>query len=92
MTAEDFTPRNVAKFVVSSAITLKSTELAKNALTDYTSLAEDSKTVNIGSKVIGGFIGSKLKPYSDKAVDKTADFVVTKREARKAKKAAKQED
>lgn len=92
MSSDDFTVRSISKFVVNSIVVMKSTELAKDAMTDYTSLDEDSIAVRIGSKVIGAAVGSRLKPYTDKAVDKTADFVVAKREARKAKKAAKQED
>jgi hypothetical protein len=76
---ETFTVRGATKWVVRSAIALKVTSLAKDAMVDYTALEEDSIAVKLGSKVIGSFVSTKLAPYSDKIVDKTADYVVAKR-------------
>jgi uncharacterized protein (DUF2342 family) len=89
MTNTPFTARNVAKFVVTSAIAAKASDTTEDAITSYTSLEEDDLIVVIGSKVAGWCIADAVKPYTDKMVDKTADFVNTKREARKAKKNAK---
>jgi hypothetical protein len=88
----EFTPRNVAKFVVKAIVAGKTAQITENALTDYTSLEEDSMAVDIAGGVVGWYVSDKLKPITDAAVDKTADFIVTKREARKAKKNAKKED
>lgn len=86
MSDQPFTARNVAKFLVTSIVASKTSDLAAEALTDYTSLEEDSLAVSLGSKCIGWGFSSKVKPYTDAAVDKTADFVATKRANRKAKK------
>jgi len=80
---ETFTVRGAAKFVVNGAIVIKSTSIAKDLMTDYTALEEDSMTIRLGSKVIGSFVGTKLKPTTDKIVDKTADFIVAKRNKKK---------
>lgn len=85
----DFTPRNVVKYVVKTAIYLKVSERAAEAMTDYTCLEEDSITVKLGSKVIGWAVADTAKPYTDKLVDKTANFINAKREARKARKSQK---
>jgi hypothetical protein len=82
----EFTPRNVAKYVVKATVYLKTTQLAEDAITDYTRFEEDDIVTSIGSKCIGWYVSDKLKPVTDKMVDKTADFIVAKRENRKAKK------
>jgi hypothetical protein len=92
MTNEIFTPRNVAKFVVKSIVAAKTAQITEDALVDYTSLEEDSMAVDITGAVVGWYVSDKLKPVTDAAVDKTADFIAAKREARKAKKNAKKED
>lgn len=92
MTNEIFTPRNVTKFVIKSIVAAKTSQLTKDALVDYTSLEEDSMTVDIAGGVVGWYVSDKLKPVTDGAVDKTANFIAAKREARKAKKTAKKED
>lgn len=76
---DNFTVRGAAKFAVRSIVAMKATSLAKDAMTDYTALEEDSMTVRIGSKLIGSFVSTKAAPYTDKIVDKTADFIVAKR-------------
>jgi hypothetical protein len=81
---EDFTPRTVAKYVATTAIKMKTVQLAKEALADHTRFEEDDIVVRIGANVIGWGIAFKLKPYTDMAIDKTADFVNDRREAQKA--------
>jgi hypothetical protein len=75
----DFTPRGVAKFVVNGAVKFKAAKITEHAITDYTRFEEDDFVVEITSGLVGGYIGHKLKPVTDWAVDKTADFVVTTR-------------
>lgn len=91
MTQLPFTGRNVAKFIVKSIVATKTADLAADALAENTSFEEDDLVVEIGSQCFGWYISSKLQPVTDKIVDKTADFVVAKREARKAKKTAKKD-
>jgi hypothetical protein len=92
MTMPEFTPRNVAKFVAKAIVAGKTAQMTENALVDYTSLEEDSMTVDIAGGVVGWYVSDKLKPVTDAMVDKTADFVVARKNARQAKKNAKQED
>lgn len=87
-----FTARNVTKFIVKAIVAGKTAQITENALTDYTSLEEDSMAVDIAGGVVGWYVSDKLKPVTDAMVDKTFDFVATKKENRKTKKAAKKED
>lgn len=88
----DFTPRNVAKYVVQATVQFRTTRLVKNAIVGHTSLEKDSTPVSLVSNVIGWGVSAKLKPHTDKMVDKTADFVADKREKRQAKKDKKKND
>ena len=88
----DFTPRNVAKVLVKSAIAMRTAKAAEQALTDYTPLEEGSMAADLTGYVAGWYLADKLKPITDKVVDKTADYIVTKREARKAKKNTEKKD
>jgi hypothetical protein len=90
MTTE-FTTRNVAKFILKSIVATKTADLTADTITEHTRFEEDDLVVDIGSKVFGWYVSDKLKPVTDKIVDSTADFVIEKREARKAKKNAKQD-
>ena len=81
-----FTPRNVVKYVVKTAVYLKATSLLEDAMVDYTRFEEDDIIVKIAPKVAAWYISDKLQPVTDKAVDLTADFIVDQREARKANK------
>lgn len=85
----DFTTRNIAKYVVVAAVHGKVAQLTKHAIVDHTELEEDNIIVGLGSHVIGWGVADKLKPYTDRAVDKTADFIADKRDKRRAKKNAK---
>jgi hypothetical protein len=76
----DFTPRNVAKYAITFTIKHKVVKLIKNATTDYTRFEEDAIAVRLGANVVGWGVSVKLKPLTDKVVDKTADFIVAKRE------------
>jgi hypothetical protein len=81
----DFTPRNVAKWMVKATVQFKATKLVRNALVDYTEFESDDLVVKISSNVIGWGVSAKLQPVTDKLVDKTADFIVAKREEKKQK-------
>lgn len=86
MESTPFTARNVAKHVVSSVVMIKATNLARDTTVDYTRFEEDDMIVKIGSGVFGWGVASKVRPYTDRAVDKTADFIAKKRAERAAKK------
>ena len=80
----DFTARNVTKNLVTGAIAAVVEKYTKKALTDYTSLGNDNLVVTLGSGVVAWGISAKLSPHSDRLVDRTADLIVAKREAKKA--------
>lgn len=85
----DFTPRNVAKYVVQATVQFRTAKLVKTTMVDHTNFESDSNTVTLVSNVVGWGVAAKLKPHTDKLVDKTADFVADKRAKRQAKKAEK---
>lgn len=74
-----FTTRNVAKFVVKAIVAGRTARIAEDVITDYTRFEEDDMIVDISSSVVGWYVSDKLKPYTDKMVDKTADFIAAKR-------------
>ena len=82
----EFTPRNVAKMLVTSAVQIKTTALTQRAIADHTSFETTALPVRLVGGVVGWGVASKVRPYTDRAVDKTADFVIEKRENRRIKK------
>lgn len=84
----EFTARNVMKYVATAAIHSAVAQQTENAITDHTRFEEDDIVVKIGSHVSGWYVSHKLRPVTDKMVDKTADFIAAKREARQARKNA----
>lgn len=92
MSKLNFTPRNVAKFVLKSVVAGQAAKFTEHLITDYTQFDEDDMIVDIAGGVVGWYVSDKLKPVTDAIVDKTADFVTAKKESRKAKKTAKKED
>lgn len=83
--SDKFTARNVAKTVVKMVIASKTAGLTERLLTDYTSLDEDSMTVDVAGHVVGWGVASQLKPLTDKIVDKTFDYIAEKRNDRQSK-------
>ena len=86
MLQEAFTARNVAKYIVVGIVQAKITETTEDLATEYVGFEEDNTLVGIGANVVGWGVAWKLKPHTDKAVDKTADFIAAKRAKRAAKK------
>jgi hypothetical protein len=86
MESTPFTVRNVAKYAVKAAVQTKVAITTKHAIVDYTRFEEDDTVTSIGSHLVGWYVSDKVKPYTDKAVDKTADFITKKRAERAAKK------
>jgi hypothetical protein len=81
-----FTPRNAAKFVAKTLVATRAAKLTETAITDYTRFEEDDTVVNITSSLVGWYVADKLKPVTDRVVDKAADKIVAFRENRNAKK------
>jgi len=86
-----FTPRNVAKYAVKTAIKLQVKDYAKTLIAEHTSFEEDDTTVIIGAYVVGWWVSETLSPYTDMAVDKTADFASKRMADRKSKRQAKKD-
>jgi hypothetical protein len=84
--------RTAAKWIVTSIIAVKTTELAENTANDYTRFDKDSLAVKLGAGAIALVVTSAVTPYTDKVVDKTVDFIVAKRAERCAKKNTKKKD
>lgn len=82
----DFTPRNVAKFVAKAIVAKKTQELAADAIADHSRFEKDDMIVDISSSLVGWYVSDKLQPVTDWTVDKAADFINEKREARRAAK------
>lgn len=82
---DTFTPRNAAKFVARSIVANQTAKLAEQTITDHTQFEEDDFVVDITGTVIGWYVAHKLKPVTDGAVDRVADFIATKRAAKAAK-------
>jgi len=77
--SEDFTPRNVAKFLAVGAVKMKVTSLAKEVMTEHSRFDEDSIPVRLGSQVVGAFAAYKARPYTDRMVDEVSDRVIVMR-------------
>ena len=86
MDPEDFTPRNILKYLATGAISMKVASMTKETLADHTRFEQDNIVVKLTAGVVGWGAGHHAKPYTDKAVDKACDFVNAKREARKDRK------
>lgn len=77
-----FTPRNVSKFVVKAIVGQKATDLTRDVIVDHTQYEETDLAVKIPSRLVGWYIAEKVEPFTDRLVDKTADWY----SARKSKK------
>lgn len=78
--------RSVAKWVLISIVDVKTTQITAEGIADYTNYEKDDLIVRLGSGAVGMIVSARLKPVTDAAVDKTADFAVKQWEKRKTKK------
>jgi len=81
-----FNPRNVAKFVVKTTIQIKTAAFTRAAIANHTSYEKTDTSVQVAGGVVGWYVAEKAEPYTDQAVDKTADFVAEQRAKHKASK------
>lgn len=89
---EAFTARNIAKYLVCAAIHRQVASATETAITNHTRFEEDDTIVELTSHVVGWGVSVKLKPWSDRIVDRTADFINEKRAAQAAKKDIQSEE
>jgi Rod binding domain-containing protein len=85
-------PRELAKWLILSAISFKTTQFTSNTVDNYTRFNKDSLAVSLVSGGIGMVVANQLEPVTEKIVDKTANFINEKRAKRSAKKDAKKND
>lgn len=85
MESPDFTPRNVAKYVVQAVIAFKTTKFTANTMANHTRFETDTTVVEIASSVVGWGIASQLKPVTDRTVDLLGDKIVAYRAQRAEK-------
>lgn len=81
-----FTPRKIAKSVAKSIVAIKTKQIAEDVITENTDFEKTDMIVKISTGLISGYVAQQVSPFTDYAVDKAADFIVAKREARSAKK------
>jgi hypothetical protein len=83
------TARFVAKRVAQAIVASQVSKFTRCKISDYTRFDNDDTIVEVGSDVVGWLVSEQLAPVTDKIVDKTTDFVATKRQQRKERKAKK---
>jgi hypothetical protein len=76
------TPRNLSKWAVSAAISWKTGKAVENTISDHTRFDSDDLIVELASGSIGWIVAYRAKPYTDKMVDKTADWISERRNKR----------
>jgi hypothetical protein len=78
--------RTFAKHIAQSAVGLGASTLTARAVDNYTPYDPNAFIVKLGAGAVGFIVASKLQPLTDAAVDKSADFVAAKRQARRDRK------
>ena len=92
MESEPLTTRDVAKWLLNAAVAMKTSQLAADTVGDYTRFDKESLAIRLGTGAIGYVVARKLEPATDAMVDKTADFIVEKRNKFRTKRNAKKKD
>lgn len=67
------TKTEIAKWAAQAVVAAKVARFAKDQVEDYTQYDRDNVVVDVGCSVIGYQVASKLRPYTDKAVDVTIE-------------------
>lgn len=83
------TPRDAAKYLANGLVIAKTDQVATNYMADHTRFEKDDTVVKLGAGLVATQVGMLLSPVTNKCVDVVADTIVTRREAWKTKKAAK---
>lgn len=90
MDAPPTTKTEIAKWAVQSVVAAKATKIVKNQIIERTDWNEDGIVVDVTSGAAGMLIASRLRPYTDKAVDAVITRVQSWRESRKQEKTEEQ--
>ena len=81
--------RDVAKWLLNSAVAMKTAQVTVDTIDNYTNFDKDSMAVKLGGGAVGMVVARKLEPVTDAIVDKTANFITEKRNKFRTKKNAK---
>lgn len=84
--------RDVAKWLLNSAVAMKTAQITVDSIDNYTNFDKDSMAVKLGGGAVGMVVARKLEPITDAIVDKSTDFVVEKYKKFRDKKNAKKKD
>lgn len=79
MSSMPFTARNVAKYAVKAIIHKKTADASATAIANHTRFEEDDLVVELSSHTVGWYVSDKLRPYTDRMVDATADKIASLR-------------
>jgi len=82
----DLTPRGIAKFVVTTTVQVKTAMLTRQFIANHTALETTNTPVVVGGALVGLIVSEKVKPFTDKAVDQVADYIIEKRDERRDRK------
>lgn len=72
------TKLEIAQYVASMAVALKTTQVCEQQIAQHTELNTDGIPVKIGCTVAGQYVASKTKPYTDVAVTKVYNWLSEK--------------
>lgn len=75
----------IAKLVAKTIVASKVAAVTSKQIASHTNLNEDDTTVEVAGHVVGYVASCKTEPYTDAAVEKVADWVKAKKEARNNK-------
>jgi hypothetical protein len=79
----EFTPRNIVKFVAKSYVHSFTASVVEEQIVERTDHEEDDFIVQTTSHIAGWFVSERLKPVTDRMVDKAADWIVARKNAKK---------
>lgn len=82
--------RKTAKKILHMVVALNVTKQVKGLITENTDLESDSIPLTIGCWFVGQTVASYTDPYTNQAVDKTADWWIAKQEKKKQEAAKKE--
>ena len=72
------TKLDIAKYVVSMAVALKTTQVCEQQVAQHTQINTDGIPAKIGCTVVGQYTAYKTKPYTDVAVERAANWLSEK--------------
>lgn len=72
------TKLELAKTIATMAVSLKTAQICKQQVAQHTELNTDGIPVMIGSMLVGNYVASKTKPYTDVAVEKAYSWTTEK--------------